>query len=126
MTFDVLALERAIEKTKTSLGGGVLATSIWERRSETSLVSYQSNPVAITMFNALTDSISAALSNSEFPRLHRFYLLDLEHNHMVLVIRHDPDILQGILLDTTRINIGLLFAVVIPNLMTEVNAARVR
>lgn len=75
------------------------------------------------MFNALTDSISAALSNSEFPRLNRFYLLDLDKQHMVIVIRHDVELLQGILLDSSNVNIGLLLAVVLPSLMEDVKAA---
>lgn len=124
MTFDVPALERALEKARVSLRGGVLATSIWERKAETALASYKSNPVAVTMFNALTDSISAALSNSQFPRLNRYYLLDLDEQHMVIVIRHDVDLLQGMLVDSSKINIGLLLAVVIPSLLEDVKAAR--
>lgn len=124
MSFDVAAVQAAVDTARQSLQGAMLATDVWERSTEETLATFNGQPAAKTMFNALTDSMSAALSNSGFPRIGRYYLVDLEEERTLLVVRHGTDVLQGVLLNASKVNMGLLFSVVIPQLIRDVNAAR--
>lgn len=124
MKFDIAALERVLHEMKEQVGDGLVATGIWDRQTEQIYASINPHPTAITMFNALTDSIIAALDNSKFPKLHRYYWLDLEDGHVVLILRHRRDVMQGVLLDLSKSSIGLLMTVIIPRLLEEVEAAR--
>lgn len=124
MKFDIAALERVLHEMKEQVGDGLLATGIWDRQTEQIYASINPQPTAITMFNALTDSIIAALDNSKFPTLNRYYWLDLEDGHVALILRHRRDVMQGVLLDLSKSSIGLLMTVIIPRLLTEVEAAR--
>lgn len=125
MKFDIAALERAFDDMKTQLGGGLVSTSIWDRRTERRYLMIKEHAHAAMMFNALTDSIAAALDNSGFPRLNRYYLIDLEQEHVVVIIRHGDDTLQGVLVNAKHCNVGLLLTVVVPRLLRQIRDARV-
>lgn len=124
MKYDIIALERALNEMRKELGDSVVATGIWRRQTEEVLAAINHQPVAATMFNALTDNIAAALNNSKFPKLHRYYFIDLEDDHLVLIIRHDTDVLQGTLLQASHCKLGMLLSVTIPKLIQQVADAR--
>lgn len=124
MKYDTRALEQALNEMHEQLGDAIIATGIWTRQTEEVLAAINHQPVAVTMFNALTDNIAAALNNSGFPRLHRYYFMDLDDDHVVLIIQHDAQVLQGSLLDSSKIKVGVLISVTIPKLIQRVAAAR--
>lgn len=124
MKFDIAALERALAEMKSQLGDGIIATGIWDRQTEEVYAAINPQPTAITMFNALTDSIIAALDNSKFPNLNRYYWVDLENDHVAVVVRHGRDVMQGMLLDLSKSSIGVLMNVVIPRMLKQVEDAR--
>lgn len=125
MKFDIAALERAFDDMKAQLGGGLVSSSIWDRQTEHRYLVINKHPLAAMMFNALTDSVAAALDNSGFPKLNRYYLADLEAGHVVVIIRHGEDTLQGVLITSEHCTVGVLLTVVVPRLLKQVHEARV-
>lgn len=120
---NVQALEAAIDSLKATLRDGLMAVDIFDSKIGLSLASFNGQPVAVALFTTLTNDLSATISSSGFPQLSRYYMLDLEGGHTVVVIKHAGDILQGLLIDTKRTNIGVLLAVCIPDMLTRVAAA---
>jgi hypothetical protein len=73
----------------------------------------------------MTTDIESSLSDSNFPPLSRYFLMDMEGNHTAAVINHGP-LLQGLLVDNKRANLGILISVAIPRMLEAVTRARPR
>lgn len=122
---DVNKLEECWDVLKKSLKDGLLFGDIWHTGTAMSVSSFNGgNAAATALFDELTRELNDSLSGSGFPALNRFYLLNLKDDNQVLVIRHGNDLMQGMLLDPKRVNIGLLFAVAIPKALATVEQAR--
>jgi hypothetical protein len=124
LNIDVHKLNAAIEEVKSTLKDGLLATEIWDREAGLSFANYNPQPIAVALFTEVTKLLKNALSDSGFPGLRRYYLLDMENDHIVMVILHGNDILQGFLLNAKKVNLGLLLAVVLPKATEAVEKAR--
>ncbi len=124
LDIDINALEQAIAAAKAVLKDGLVATDIWDRESGLSLAGHNSRPEAVALFNQLTYEISDTLSGSNFPALNRYYLLDVDGDNTIVVQRHGDDLMSGMLLDATRVNLGILVSVVMPRLTAAVAAAQ--
>jgi hypothetical protein len=124
MNLNIQQLETAVDDLKTLLKDGLLATDIWDRATGLSLAGYNAQPAAVALFTQVTSELGSALSNSGFPALSRYYLLDLDGSATVMVIRHGDDLLQGMLLNNKRANLGLLIAVALPRMLEAVAKAR--
>lgn len=125
LDIDVNKLEESWDVLKKSLKEGLLSGDIWHTGTAMSVSSFNGgNAAATALFDGLSKDLNDSLSGSGFPALNRFYLLNLKDNHQVLVIRHGDDLMQGMLLDPKRVNIGLLFAVAIPKALAIIAQAR--
>ena len=78
----------------------------------------------LALFTEMTNTLSNTLSDSGFPGLKRYFFLDLEGDHVVMIIRHGTDLLQGILMNSQKVNLGLLLSVALPKMLTSVEKAR--
>ncbi|MDR2837740.1 MAG: hypothetical protein LBV49_04100 [Azonexus sp.] len=124
LNVDVSKLEQTIEGLQAVLKDGLIATDIWDHVTGLSLAGYNPNPAAVALFNQLTMEISDTLGGSGFPKLNRYYILDLDGDNMVVIIRHGEDLLQGMLLTSKKINMGVLFSIAIPKMLQSVAGAR--
>lgn len=124
MNLDIAQLDAAVNDLKGLLKDGLLATDIWDRETGLSLAGHNAQPAAVALFTQVTNDLVAVLSNAGFPSLRRYLLLDLEGNSTVMVIRHGEDVLQGMLLNNQRANLGLLIAVALPRMLESVAKAR--
>jgi hypothetical protein len=122
---DSKILDGAVQDLRSILRDGLLATDIWERAAGLSLAGFNQQPVAVALFTRITDDLESSLRDSNFPALSRYYLLDLEGNHTVVLINHGP-LLQGILVENKRANLGILISVAIPRMLESVARARTR
>jgi hypothetical protein len=122
---DTKILEAAVQDLRGILRDGLIATDIWDRATGLSLAGYNQQPVAVALFTRITDELDTSLRDSNFPALARYYLLDMEGNHTVAVINHGP-LLQGLLVDNKRANLGILISVAIPRMSDAVARARGR
>ncbi|MFM2067617.1 MAG: hypothetical protein RLZZ584_2526 [Pseudomonadota bacterium] len=125
MNIDIAQLEGAIDDLKNLLKDGLLAADIWDAETGLSLAGYNAQPAAVALFTQVTADLGSALSNSGFPSLSRYYLLDLDGHATVMVIRHGDNLLQGMLLNNQRANLGLLLSVALPRMLDRVSKARV-
>lgn len=124
MNLDIAQLDAAVNDLKGLLKDGLLATDIWDRETGLSLAGHNAQPAAVALFTQVTNDLVAVLSNAGFPSLRRYLLLDLDGNSTVMVIRHGEDLLQGMLLNNQRANLGLLIAVALPRMLESVAKAR--
>jgi hypothetical protein len=120
---DTKQLEVAVQDLRSVLRDGLVATDIWDRFDGLSLAGFNQQPVAVALFTRITNELTVALKDSEFPALGRFYLLDMEGNHTVAVLNHGA-LLQGMLVDNKRANLGILISVAIPRMIESVAKAR--
>ncbi|OIO60516.1 MAG: hypothetical protein COX57_07275 [Alphaproteobacteria bacterium CG_4_10_14_0_2_um_filter_63_37] len=120
---DIAALDRSVESVRSFLKEGLITTDIWNRRDGLSLAGINQQPAAVALFNQITDALEEAYRATEFPPLNRFYMLDLETDKTMLIIRHSKEMLQGIMLDTTKTNLGMLLSVVLPRALDDVAKA---
>lgn len=124
LDIDVATLETTVAEAKSVLKDGLVAADVWDRETGLSLAGHNPQPEAVALFNQLTNELSATLAGSGFPALNRYYLLDLEGGNTVVVQKHRDDLLSGMLLDASRVNLGILVSVVIPRLANGIESAR--
>jgi hypothetical protein len=122
---DTKLLDNAVQDLRNVLRDGLVATDIWDRTDGLSLAGYNQQPVAVALFTRITSELESSLTDSNFPPLARYYLLDMEGNHTAVVINHGP-LLQGMLVDNKRANLGILISVAIPRMIEIVGKARGR
>lgn len=122
---DTKILDLAVQDLRNVLRDGLVATDIWERSAGLSLAGYNQQPVAVALFTRITAELESSLADSGFPALARFYLLDMEGNHTVAVINHGT-LLQGVLVDNKRANLGILISVAIPRMLESIARAKAR
>jgi hypothetical protein len=123
--FDTKVLDLAVQDLRNVLRDGLIATDIWERTAGLSLAGFNQQPVAVALFTRMTTDLESSLTDSNFPPLSRYFLIDMEGNHTVAVINHGP-LLQGILVDNKRANLGILISVAIPRMLESVARSRPR
>jgi hypothetical protein len=122
---DTKVLDLAVQDLRNILRDGLVATDIWDRSAGLSLAGYNQQPVAVALFTRITTELESSLADSSFPPLARFYLLDMEGNHTVAMVNHGT-LLQGILVDNKRANLGILISVAIPRMLETVAKAKPR
>ena len=110
-----------IEKT---LRGGLVAMDLWDRSSGLSLAGYNTQPAATALFNQVTGDLEETLNSSGFPGLNRYYMLDLTDDKMVVIFKESQEFLGGMLLDSTRTNLGILVGVAVPKVRQGMADAR--
>jgi len=120
---DTKILDSAVTDLRNVLRDGLVATDIWDRIAGLSLAGFNQQPVAVALFTRITTELESSLTDSNFPPLARYYLLDMEGNHTVAVINHGA-LLQGILVDNKRANLGILISVAIPRMLETVARAQ--
>jgi hypothetical protein len=124
LDIDIAQLEDTVAGTKALLKDGLLATDVWDKETGLSLAGHNPQPEATALFNLLTIEMQNTLVGSGFPGLARYYILDLEDSNMVVVQRHRDDLMSGMLLDGTQVNLGVLVSVAIPRYAAGVEKAR--
>jgi len=122
---DTKLLDLAVQDLRNVLRDGLVATDIWDRSDGLSLAGFNQQPVAVALFTRVTTELESSMADSNFPPLARYYLIDMEGNHTAAVLNHGP-LLQGMLVDNKRANLGILISVAIPRMLEAVAKARGR
>lgn len=121
---DIEKLEACCADMEKTLRGGLLAMDLWDRESGLSLAGFNPQPAATALFNQVTGDLEETLTGSGFPGLNRYYLLDLDGNNMVVVLKESAEFLGGILLDSSKTNLGILVGVAIPKVLKAMTDSR--
>lgn len=120
---DIDKLSVAIEEMRAVLKEGLVATDIWTRQDGLSLAGYNAQPAAVAVFTQLFADAVGALQDSGFPGVNRYLLIDMQDDMSVIVIRHPADLLQGILMNNKKVNLGILLSVALPKAIKTVTEA---
>jgi hypothetical protein len=119
---DTKLLDLAVTDLRSVLRDGLIATDIWDRTDGLSLAGFNAQPVAVALFTRITTELESSMADSNFPPLARYYLIDLAGNHTAAVLNHGS-LLQGMLVDNKRANLGILISVAIPRMIEAVAKA---
>ena len=112
---NIKKLREAIDVLNENLDGALLSTDIWPSGSGTAVAGYNQNPQATALFDKVSDYMRKALSGAGFPDIKDYYLLEMEGDAMVVVVQFKNEGYQwGMLVDTTKVNLGLLLNIAIP------------
>jgi hypothetical protein len=111
---DVKKLKTSIEVLKNDLDGALLACDIWVTGTAQSIAGFNTNPVAVALFERTTEFMGKSLEDSGFPTLESYYMLNLANNAIVLVL-HFEGYQWGMLVDSSKVQLGLLLNIAIPN-----------
>jgi hypothetical protein len=113
---NIKKLNETIESMTTDLGESLLATDIWTVADGFSIAGYNPQPKAAALFNQLTSYLNDTLQGSGFPGLGKYYMLDLLDNKLVIVLPMG-EYRWGILVDNSKIQLGLLLNIIIPRII---------
>lgn len=116
-------LELAVKDLRNTLRDGLIAADIWDKTDGLSLAGFNQQPVAVALFTRITNELETSLADSSFPPLSRYYLLELANNHTIAVVNHG-ELLQGILVDNKKVNLGILISVAIPRMIDAIAKAK--
>ncbi|WP_052592786.1 hypothetical protein [Luteipulveratus mongoliensis] len=123
LDIDIAKLEETVAVTKALLKEGLLATDIWDTTTGLSLAAHNPQPEATAMFNMLTLEMHKTLTESGFPGLGGYYILELQEHNMAVVQMHGDTLMSGMLLNSGVVNLGVLVSVAIPKYAKGVAAA---
>lgn len=126
MDINIEKLEAAIQDLRNTLKDSLISTDIWDRSIGLSLAGFNTQPAAVALFTDVTSILTTTLNDSGFPGLKRYYFLDMEGDHISMIILHGDDLLQGILMNSQKVNIGILLAVALPKMLASVEKSRHR
>jgi len=111
---NVQKLKESIELLKRDLDGALLACDIWPPGTAQPVVGFNSQPKATALFDKLTLFLRDALQESEFPPINEYYMLDLANNATVMVLQLEDGYQWGMLVDKSKVHLGLLLSIAIP------------
>ncbi|NPA80510.1 MAG: hypothetical protein GXO29_05635 [Thermotogae bacterium] len=114
-------LQEVFEHLKESMGAGLLSADIFDKQNLVSLIGFNSNPVACALFGKIYYFINEAAQEAGFPPMNRYYLIDLKGDKAVVVVDLHENYLLGMLIDLTKVQIGVLLSVVIPRIIKDFN-----
>lgn len=123
LNVDIDVLQESWTEQQKFLKDGLIGGDIWDYGTGLSLSSVNTMPEAVAMFNRLTDELKETLSGSGLPELNRYFILNLEDDKLFVVVRHNDDLLQGMLLNPKKVNMGILFTVAVPKALEKVKKA---
>ena len=111
---DIKKLKASVEVLKDDLGDGLIATDIFTVEDGMSIAGYNPQPKASALFNNLTTDLMETLRSANFPNLDKYYILDLEGDHLVIVLPLG-DYRWGMLVNSKKVQLGLLLSIAIPD-----------
>ncbi len=120
---DAKKLKSAIQGLNNDLDGALLACDIWITGTSQSIAGFNTNPVAVALFERVTGFMDNALKESGFPSLKDYYMLNMTNNATVLVLQLKDNHQWGMLVDTSKVQLGFLLNIAIPHAMKAFSEA---
>jgi len=113
---DVKKMNATIHNLVRELGNALISTDVWTIEEGESIAGYNSQPIACALFNQITGYIDEALEAGEYPKLDKYYILELQDGKMVIIIPFGEYIWE-MLIDSKRARLGLLLNITIPQMI---------
>jgi CheY-like chemotaxis protein len=119
---NVSMLNEIVESVKKDLGDGLVAVDIWSSADGQVLTGYHSQPKAVALFNRVTAQIKESLDRSNFPTLGEYFMIKLVDNKISVIIDLG-DFRSGIMIDSEKVQLGLLLNIVVPGVIESIKKA---
>jgi hypothetical protein len=112
---NVKKLKQSVEILKSDLDGALLACDIWPTGTAQSIAGYNPQPKATALFEKVTDFLKKSLHGAEFPSINDYYMLDMVDNATIIVMQLENDFQWGMLVDKSKVQLGFLLNIALPN-----------
>lgn len=119
---DIAGLQGAVDAARSELLSGLVSMDICDRSTGLSLVAYNSQTAAAALFAKVTRDLTQTLDDAQFAPIKRYYLVELEGDRAVVVLRHSDQLQSTMLLDSSAVSLGWLLSMVLPQVMETVAA----
>jgi hypothetical protein len=113
---DINKMNKAIRSVEIELGNALISTDVWNIEDGESIAGFNSRPMACALFNQITSYINEALEQGNYPKLDKYYILELQDGKMVLIIPFSIHIWE-MLIDTKKARLGVLMNTTIPRII---------
>lgn len=125
-TIDLEAFERTIQATKVALREGILSINIWNSSTGLILTDWQGNGTAVALLSQLMAELDTTLEESISQKLTAkdYIYLELKDDKSLVVINHGDDIMQGWLIDSSKVQPGILLGMAVPNAIANIESAK--
>lgn len=123
LNVDIDVLQECWTEQQKFLKEGLIGGDFWDCSTGLSISGVNSMPEAVAMFNRLTEELKDTLSGSGFPELNRYFIINLEEDKLFVIICHSEELMQGMLLNPKKVNMGILFTVAVPKALDRVKKA---
>ena len=111
---DIKKINAALEKLKKELGDALVATDIWTTADGQDLASFKGSPKAAALFGQMVERANQALKDAGFPLLNKYSLRHLEGDYIGMTMPIG-EISWGMVVDSKKIQLGILLNVIVPN-----------
>jgi hypothetical protein len=118
---NVALLNRTMESFRVQLGPALLSSDIFGADA-LPFVSHNSKPMAVALFGQVTNDFIDFTQRMSVPTLGRYYMIQSTSGALFLLL-HQSGYFWGSLIDTTKVSMGVLLNVVLPDALTNLKAA---
>jgi len=109
-------LNGLVDLQKELLGGGLIASGIWASADGQPLVLFNTTAKVSALFNQITQALTKAIQGADFPKLGRYYMIDLADNVLAVVIVMGG-YQWGMIIDQTKTTMGTLLNLAMPEMI---------
>jgi hypothetical protein len=109
-------LKRVMQIAQDGIGDALLSADLFSSADGTSYVGVNSRPAACALVNQVTERMKWAFDKGGLPQLGRYYTAELDGSRMLLVAPCGG-LQLSLVVDTGRVQLGLLLNVVLPEVL---------
>jgi len=109
-------LRRVVQIAQDGIGDALLSVDLFSSADGTSYVGVNSQPAVCALVNQVTERMTWAFSKGGLPPLGRYYTAELAGSRMLLVAPCGG-LQLSLIVDTSRVQLGLLLNVVLPEVL---------
>lgn len=119
-------LEEVWQEQKRFLRDALVDGAVWDKQTGLVISSHgNAREDFIALFTQVIADIDDTLLGSGFPTLDKYLTVNIEELGLVIVIIiHENNVLQGLSIDKSKVNLGILFNISIPKALAKVAQAQ--
>jgi len=111
---NVTKLKEVISLFEKDLDGALLSSNLWEKKVGLSIAGYNVNEKS-ALLGKVINSMELAIDNIGLPPFGDYQIIDLKADALLLVMHFEDKYLWGSLIDKTKVSLGLLISIAMPN-----------
>lgn len=115
-TMNLDKLKETMEMLKKDMGEALVGAGIVSRADAKIILDYNAHPKTSILFSQFTKYLKRILADCSMPSVGKYYLIDLEGNKAIIAIPL-KDFEWGIILDLTKVTLGLFLNVTLPKVL---------